>query len=85
MDISRMKKGDRIVVRNGAKGEQVAVVASASPTPSLRVHKWLARGQRWTARVTVHPVEVLRYARPEDFRKRGVRACAPVNGQVWRG
>jgi hypothetical protein len=58
----------------------VAVVASVTGNDTLRVHKWLARGQRWTARVTVYPSEVLRFATAADFAKRRVRAMAPVNG-----
>jgi hypothetical protein len=64
--------GQRIIVRNGAKGEQVAVIASVPKIDRLRVHKWLARGQRWTDRVSIHPAEVLRSANAEDFRKRRV-------------
>lgn len=83
MKLEGLKAGTRLVVRNGAKGEQVAVVASVNldkqaGVHTARVHKWLARGQRWTARVTVWPGEVLRYASAEDFRKRRVKSMAPV-------
>ena len=74
----QFKVGDKLIVRNGARGEQVAVVATLTPDGGIRVHKWLARGQRWTARVTIGRPEFLRFATPADFRKRRVKAMSPV-------
>lgn len=82
MKLDNLKIGDRIVVRNGARGEQVAVVANATRDggKTLRAHKWLMRGKRWTNRVTVYECEALRYATADDFRKRGARPVHDVFG-----
>ena len=79
MKLSNLKPGERLIVRNGAKGEQIAVVATiAKDGESARVHKWLKRGARWTDRVTVYAGDVLRFANPADFKKRGVESLAPI-------
>jgi len=78
MKLDHVKIGDRLVVRNGARGEQVAVVASRTREGAVRAHKWLMRGARWTKPVTLYEADTLRYATPEDFRKRRVKAGASV-------
>lgn len=72
MKVTHLKKGDLVIVRNGAKGEQVALVASVQSVLTARMHKWLQRGRRWTNRVTVGDSEVLRYATQTDLNKRRV-------------
>lgn len=80
MDISTLKIRDRLIVRNGARGTQVAVATGPSRDGGLtvRAHKWLRRGARWTKPVTVYAADVLGFATPDDFRKRGVKAAAPI-------
>lgn len=78
MKIERLKMGDRIVVRNGARGEQVAVVSSVTRNGTARAHKWLMRGRRWTNPVTLYAPDVLRFATPGDFAIRRVTATAPI-------
>jgi hypothetical protein len=80
MKITHLKTGDRLIVRNGSRGTQVAVVANPTTDGGLtvRVHKWLARGRRWTDRVRIYPQDILAFATPEDFRKRRVSSLAPI-------
>jgi hypothetical protein len=78
MKLSHVKIGDRVIVRNGARGEQIAFVASIPSDDSLRVHKWLMRGKRWTNRVTVYSSEVLRYASLNDLARRRVNVTSPI-------
>lgn len=72
MDTARLKVGETIIVRNGAKGEQVALVNSHSRHGACYVRKWLMRGRRWSAPVTIYDSEFLRFATGDDIRKRRV-------------
>jgi hypothetical protein len=78
MKVSHLKPGNLIVIRNGARGEQVALVSSVTSINSIRAFKWLARGQRWTDKRTVYDSEVLRYAHDPDIRKRRVKGPLPT-------
>lgn len=78
MKLSNLKIRDRVIVRNGARGEQIAVVASVTRNDTVRAHKWLMRGARWTKPVTLYEPDLLRYVTDADFKKRRVRAGAPI-------
>lgn len=80
MSIAKLKVRDMLIVRNGAKGEQIAIVARVGKD-NVRAHKWLMRGERWTKPVAVYPVEIIRYAEATDFRKRKVKSMAPIGGK----
>jgi hypothetical protein len=69
MDIATLKRGDGIIVRVGTKGTQYAIVACHSKNGGpIRACKWLARGKRWTKRVSVYPVEILRRATIGEYK-----------------
>ena len=79
MNLANVKVGNRLLVRNGARGTQVAVVSAvARDGQTVRAHKWLQRGARWTKPITLYDADVLGFATPDDFRKRKVVAMAGV-------
>lgn len=80
MKTSLLKVRDRVIVRNGGRGEQIAVICSVTRNGTARAHKWLMRGARWTKPVTLYDVDVLRYASAADFAKRRVKVAAPIDG-----
>lgn len=59
-----------VVVRHGAKGEQLAVIAGGTRTFKYRVRKWRANGRVWTRPVTLSSnAQILRSATEQDIRR----------------
>lgn len=71
MDFTSFRRGDGLIVRCGARGTQYARVVSWAPDgASMRVQKWLDRGQRWTKNITIYPADALRRSTPAEDAKR---------------
>lgn len=48
-----LKRYDRLLVPNGSRGTQAAVVSHVSAGGNVYACKWLARGRRWTRPVQI--------------------------------